>query len=112
MNKIGVRIRKFREQRGLSQENIANALGISQPSYLRLEKEDERITITRIIEIAAILKTSVAELINERVDTITNQQNSENIQAYLDTIFHANKEHIQTLKEEITFLRNLMQSIS
>lgn len=108
MNTIGLRIRKLREQRGLSQENIASAIGITQPSYLRLEKEDDRITITRLIEIASVLKTSVAELINEQGGKITTQQNSENAQDYVDTIIHVNKEHIETLKEEIKFLRNLL----
>jgi hypothetical protein len=40
----------------------------------------------------------------------TNQQNSENPQAYVDTIFQADKEHIQTLKDEITFLRKLLEA--
>lgn len=105
MNTIGNKIRQVREHKGLSQEYIATELGITQPSYARLEKEDERISITRLISIAGILKTTVSELINEKTGKVINQQNSENPSAYVDTIINADKEHIQTLKEEITFLR-------
>ncbi len=110
MNTIGAKIRKTRELRGLSQDNIAVELGISQPSYARLEKGDDRISITRLVNIASILKTSVSELINEKVGKVINQQNSENPQAYVDNIFQADKDHINTLKEEITFLRKLLES--
>ncbi|MCC7333207.1 MAG: helix-turn-helix transcriptional regulator [Flavobacteriales bacterium] len=105
MNNIGAKIRQIREIKGLSQDYVATELGISQPSYARLEKEDERISIIRLINIAEILKTSVAELINEKAGKVINQQNSENPSAYVDTVINADKEHIQTLKEEIVFLR-------
>jgi transcriptional regulator with XRE-family HTH domain len=109
MNKIGAKIRSIREQKGLSQDNIAFELGVSQPSYARLEKEDDRISITRLINIANILNTSVSELINEKSGKIINQQNSENPQAYVDTVFQADKEHIQSLRDEIIFLRKQIE---
>lgn len=112
MNVIGNKIRILRETKGLSQDNIASELGITQPSYARLEKDDERISITRLIHIAQILKSSVAELIDERVQKVINQQNSENSMAYnvdtINTIINADKDHIQTLKDEISFLRELI----
>lgn len=108
MNDIGNKIRELREKRGLSQEYIASELGITQPSYARLEKEDERINITRLINIAGILKTTVSELINEKTGKVINQQNSENPNAYVDTVIKSDKEHIQTLREEIAFLRKLV----
>jgi transcriptional regulator with XRE-family HTH domain len=113
MNVIGDKIRILRETKGLSQDNIASELGITQPSYARLEKDDERISITRLIHIAQILKSSVAELIDERVQKVINQQNSENSMAYnvdtINTIINADKDHIQTLKVEITFLREIIK---
>jgi len=38
MNKVGARIRKIREQRGLSQENVATELGITQLPMLDWKK--------------------------------------------------------------------------
>ncbi len=109
MNVIGNKIRILRETRGLSQDNIAIELGITQPSYARLEKDDERISITRLVHIAKVLKTSVSELIDEKTLKIINQQNSENPSAYVDSIINSDKDHIKTLKEEISFLRNLLK---
>ena len=112
MNKIGNKIRTIRENHGFSQDYIALKLGITQPSYARLEKADERISVIRLIEIAKILSTSVAELIEEKNSKIINLQNSENANAYnvdsIHTIVNADKEHIQTLKNEIEFLRKII----
>lgn len=113
MNNIGNKIRILREQKGYSQESLALELGLTQPSYARLEKEDERISIIRLIQIAKILKTTVAELIDEKTQKVINQQGSEGSQAYnvdtINTIINADKEHIQTLKDEILFLRKLLE---
>jgi transcriptional regulator with XRE-family HTH domain len=38
MNTIGNKIRILREERGLSQENMASALDMSQSNHARLEK--------------------------------------------------------------------------
>ena len=112
MNNIGNKIRILREQKGYSQESLAQELGLTQPSYARLEKQDERISITRLMQIATILKTTVAELIDEKTQKVINQQGSEGSQAYnvdtINTIINADKEHIATLKEEIVFLRGLV----
>ncbi|WP_338410485.1 helix-turn-helix transcriptional regulator [uncultured Flavobacterium sp.] len=37
MNAIGNKIRQRREEKGLSQDSLAHELGITQPSYDRLE---------------------------------------------------------------------------
>lgn len=105
MNVIGNKIRQLRELKGFSQEVLATELGLTQPSYARLEKDDDRLSITRLIEIAKILNTTVAELINEKTAKVINQQNSENPQAYVDVVINADKQHIETLKSEIIFLR-------
>jgi transcriptional regulator with XRE-family HTH domain len=94
MNEIGARIREIRERRGLSQDNVAFELGITQPTYSKLEKDDKRITIKRLINIANILKTTVSELINENVAKDINQQNNDNPKAYIDNFFHSDKKHI------------------
>jgi|AntRauMFilla1563_2_1112583.scaffolds.fasta_scaffold17768_5 transcriptional regulator with XRE-family HTH domain len=39
MNTIGNKIRQLRESKGLSQDNIAHELGVTQPSYARLENK-------------------------------------------------------------------------
>lgn len=110
MNTIGNKIRQRREEKGLSQDSLAHELGITQPSYARLEKQDERISITRLMQIANLLKTTVAELVGEKTQKVINQQNSENASAYVDSIINADKDHIQSLKDENAFLRKLVEN--
>lgn len=93
MNKAGIIIRKTREYKGLTQENLSLELGISQPAYARLEQKDDRISIPRLIQIAAILGTTVSKLINEK-EVVSLKSESE---------------HIQSLKDEIIFLRKLLK---
>lgn len=81
-NEVGNKIRILREQKGLSQENLALDLGITQPSYARLEKDDSRINVPRLIQIAKFLDVTVAEILNEKAKTVINQQNSKNPYAY------------------------------
>ena len=113
MNNIGGKIRFLREQKGYSQESLAHELGLTQPSYARLEKQDERISITRLMQIAKVLKTTVAELIDEKTQKISHQNNNDVANSYnadtINTIVNADKEHIATLKEEISFLRVLLE---
>jgi|694.fasta_scaffold06118_2 transcriptional regulator with XRE-family HTH domain len=110
MNTVGLKIKQMRELKGFSQENMANELGLTQPSYARLEKEDDRISITRLIQISNVLETTVSELINEKAAKVINQQNSENPNASVDVVINADKEHINSLRNEIDFLRNLLKN--
>ena len=100
-NQIGTRIRKARENKGISQEAMALELDITQSNYGRLEKSDTRLTVPKIQKIAKVLDITISYLFDEKSAKIINQQNNENPQAYnVDTIINADKDHINTLKEE------------
>jgi len=110
-NSVGSRIRKIRENKGISQEAMALELDITQSSYGRLEKSDNRLTVPKIQKIAKVLDISISYLFDEKSAKIINQHNNENVQAYnVDTIVNADKEHINTLKEEVLFLRTLLKN--
>jgi transcriptional regulator with XRE-family HTH domain len=66
MNVIGTRIRKIREEQGLKQEYIAAEMGITQSDYGRLEKDDNRLTATKLIKISEILNVSVSTLFGDK----------------------------------------------
>lgn len=53
---IGNRIRIARISRNLSQDSIAEDLGISVSAYSNMERGVVDVTVNRIIEVAAILK--------------------------------------------------------
>lgn len=108
MNAIGNKIRILREEKGFSQENLASALDITQSNYARLEKDDNRISVPRLIIIANALETSVAELVGEKANNVVNQNNNHEAVTYLQSNFQADKDHIQTLKDEIEYLKKMV----
>ena len=115
-NNIGSRIKKIREDRGISQEAMALELEITQSNYGRLEKNDSRLTVPKIQKIAKVLDVTVAYLFDEKFAKIISQHNNENdnVQAYnyIETVVNADKEHINSLKEEIAYLRGLLKEKS
>lgn len=63
MGNIGFNIRKIRGLRGLKQENMAYALKISLNSYGKIERNEVRIRLNRLEEIARILQTTVTHIL-------------------------------------------------
>lgn len=63
IKKIITGIRKLREDRGFTQDYLANRLGISQNAYSKLELGYSKVTVDRLFHIAAILQVSVTELL-------------------------------------------------
>jgi transcriptional regulator with XRE-family HTH domain len=108
MNAIGNKIRLLREEKGLSQENLAGALDITQSNYARLEKDDNRISIPRLIVIAKTLETTVTDLVGEKANNVVNQNHNQEAITYLHSNFQADKDHIQTLKNEIEYLKKML----
>ena len=108
MNTIGTRIRKIREERGIKQENIADEMGINQSSYGRLEKNDNRLTAVKLLKISEILNVSVSVLFGEKATNIIHENKGDNAQAHIGTLVQQDKEHIESLKEEIQFLRKML----
>ena len=109
MNTIGTKIRKIREERGIKQESIADEMGITQSSYGRLEKDDNRLTVTKLIKISEILNVSISTLFGEKAANIIHENRGDNAQAHIETLVHQDKEYIESLKEEIKFLRKLLE---
>jgi transcriptional regulator with XRE-family HTH domain len=108
MNIIGNKIRLLREEKGLSQENLASYLEITQSNYARLEKDDNRISVPRLLIIAKTLETTVSEIVGEKANTIVNQNNNHEAITYLQSTFQSDKDHIQTLRSEIEYLKKML----
>ncbi len=55
---IGKRLKKIRENRKISQEEIANVLGIKKITYFKYESGEINIPIPKLIEIARYFETT------------------------------------------------------
>lgn len=108
MNDIGARIKKFRESKGITQDYMAFELGITQPNYGRLEKDDSRINIPKLQKISEVLDVNISVLFNEKMANVIHHNQGDNAQATIHSIIQ-DKELINSLKEEISFLRNILK---
>ena len=60
--KIGINIRKWRELKGIKQEQLANQLGITKAALSNIENDKTDISLHRIEDIARCLDLEVMKL--------------------------------------------------
>lgn len=72
-NTLPEKIRQKRLQKGLSQENMADSLGISTTAYGDLERGRTEITLPRMERIAEVLDTSLGEFL-ETVPKVNSEE--------------------------------------
>jgi transcriptional regulator with XRE-family HTH domain len=112
MNLIGQRIKKFREERNITQEAMAKHLDVTQSNYGRLEKDDRRLNVVKLLKIVHILDINIMMLFG---DTNHGQvANSENFtptnKEVYDILVESLRSEVQHLKDEISFLRVIVRS--
>lgn len=59
---MGAKIRQFREQAGLTQKQLAEAVGVDQSAVARWENEENNPTAARIMQIADVLGCNPGDL--------------------------------------------------
>lgn len=70
--KIGEKIRKIREIKGISQDAVATHLDISPQAYGKMERGETKLDHVRIEEIAKYLQMNVEDIINFDAKNIFN----------------------------------------
>jgi len=63
--KFGKQVKKFRLEKGLSQEALANQADLDRTYIPSIEKGDRNVSITVIEKIAQALKVKIVELLDE-----------------------------------------------
>lgn len=69
MNKILTTIKNIREQKKISQKEMAEKLGIAQNNYSKLERGEVSLTVERLFSIADILQVAVNAIIDNEEKT-------------------------------------------
>lgn len=106
------RIVGLRKAKGFSLENMADELGISVSAYYKIENQETKLSIDRVLHIQRILDVSLDKILNLKTDTVYNQNVKDNgvDSQGVDNLDQDNRklfnQYINSLKEEITFLRN------
>jgi transcriptional regulator with XRE-family HTH domain len=66
MSHLGLRIKKFRESRGLSQEALAKLLGVSRPTMSLIETGDRKVSAEEVKKLSEIFGVSVEAMFDEK----------------------------------------------
>jgi transcriptional regulator with XRE-family HTH domain len=109
-------IKSIRERKNLTQEFMAQELGISQNSYSNLENGGVKLTIERLMEISKVLGVSAEELITNEAQTFNfHNSNIEKFYGFIETLHEDNKELIQTtikvLSDQVEYLQRENQRL-
>jgi transcriptional regulator with XRE-family HTH domain len=62
--KIGQKIRKIREMKGISQEYLAQQLNITPQAFGKIEREETKLDFKRLNEIAKYLEVEPLDIVN------------------------------------------------
>lgn len=94
---IGIRIRMARLYKGLSQENVATELGLTNAAYSNIERGVTDITVTRLFQISRILDKDPVDLLG--LESMSNV--AEDGQTYKNAI----GEQMITLSQQVASLQ-------
>lgn len=71
---VGNRIRLFRKQKGMSQEELGNRLGLTKSYISRLENGKKPISLDRLETIAEVLEVNVDYLLVDKTKLIEHKE--------------------------------------
>lgn len=109
--KVGEKIRKVRNLKGISQEYLAQKMNISQVSIAKIERDEMSLSLNKLEQIANILEVSVEEILKFddakifKLNFKDNTTNSGNAYAY--AYFNENFEKERQLYERMLSERDL-----
>lgn len=114
-----VRIRKRREEKGLSQENMAEMLGVNQSTYAKIETGVIRLSLPRLEGIAKALDCSINDLLSSHG---TERLSMEMLSSYMlneppvkygsplfDELIETKNKYISELEEKVQLLRDKLK---
>jgi|APGre2960657404_1045060.scaffolds.fasta_scaffold00849_2 transcriptional regulator with XRE-family HTH domain len=105
-------IKKFRELKNITREDLADKLEMSLSGYSKLERGEVELTLTKLYRISEILEVSVSQILNFDASQIFNVSNNqivngvevkEQINNYQDEY---KDKYIKLLEAEVERLKN------
>lgn len=101
------KIRKIREEKKWSQEELANKLGLSTNGYAKIERGETRLTLSRLFQLAEIFKLDIFELIQGDIQYM-GERIASHINHECDLVVYSATEH-KNLIQEIEKLKLIIQ---
>jgi len=111
MVEIGQKIRKLRENLGISQQRLAELLGVSRPTISQIEREERRISIDEIIKLSEIFNVSIESLINiEKEPEIILEKNKKITKVKPQIRINVPQKKLDKFKEVLLYILNKVGS--
>lgn len=104
-------IKKFRELRNLSREQVAAELDMSLSGYSKIERGETELSLGKLNKIASVLGVDVAQILSFDASQVFNISNNENVNAGVKTqnVYYGEGEvlfkYTKLLEEEVARLR-------
>ncbi|MBK8241872.1 MAG: helix-turn-helix transcriptional regulator [Saprospiraceae bacterium] len=114
---LGTKIRKIRELKGYSQENMAHALEMSQAGYGKIERDEVNITYDKLMKIAEVLETQIENIINFDEKTVITNFNPK-IHQQIGSYYYSSEmkelyqAQIKLLEEKVKFLEDKIKQLT
>ncbi len=117
---VGQKIARLRELKGLSQENLAKALGMSQSGYAKIERNEVSVSIEKLEKISRILEVQMLDILGFDEKFVFNnhgtQQGSQNAFAYItnqvsDKERELYENQVKTLERENLYLKSVIDKL-
>lgn len=110
---IGDKIRKIRELKGLSQENVAAELEMSVTGYGKIERGEVNLSYDKLIKIAQIFKVEVEQLISFDEKVVFNYMNNKIEQQISQNFMPVElkqlyEDKIKLLEEKVEYLQKII----
>jgi transcriptional regulator with XRE-family HTH domain len=105
--KIPQNIRKFRELKQITREEIASQLNLTLNGYAKIEQGKVEITIKRLEQVAKILQVEVREILEFEVKNIFNIKNN----TLHESQMISNRDSILTKNNSTEYLEKLIESL-
>ncbi len=124
IEKVLEKVTDFRKRKGLSHENMAIELGISQAAYTNLESMKSNLTVERLIKISEILEEPVYRFFDVSPQKINNLTNYDSSTGYLqdfedlyqdsrntyEKLEKSYEKTIEVLQADVAFLKSLLKN--
>ncbi len=114
---IGENIKKFRELKGLTREQMADYLNLSVSAYGNIERNKTDLTISRVQQIAQILAVDISQIMNFDASQIFNITNNQLVQGFGSKVENHNhsdeyrEKYIKMLEAENERLKKQIEEI-
>ncbi|WP_396193233.1 helix-turn-helix domain-containing protein [Flavobacterium sp.] len=102
MEEVLSKIKEYRKKKGFSYENMAHELNTSASAYRKIELNQTKLTVERLVQIAQILEAKIEDLLDLKANSEFNQTNNENATGYqqqIENYFQENKEKYEKIEQ-------------